>query len=330
MQLDAANRGKGRREMANGWMKTLQCKSRAADDVHHHHHHHQRHGHQHYEHHSNPKNHQHHHLLLSNSANCRNSVQNLRDIVDISKPNKQKPPKLPQTPPWKGPVSRKPDSCTKQSISKTRHSIISGTGWLLRDTDSCFPAFTELQKGHPSRNVVEIIFHTSWGPKNFPGRIEMVFKVQNLARTVTRFEEYREVVKYRARSRSAAAVNGCSEDHARCVADGNEVMRFHCLGTTTRGAYYGGGGACVFHGDKRSSLCTFSETGGAHESAGGGRGRKAMLVCRVIAGRVCKQLKFDSLLEGRVEYDSVSRENGEFLIFDSRALLPCFLVIYKL
>ncbi|CAI9771540.1 unnamed protein product [Fraxinus pennsylvanica] len=305
--------------MANGWMKTLQCKSRAADDVLHQ---------QYYDHRSNHKNHQNHYLLLSNSANCRNSVQNLRDIVDVAKPRKPKPPKPPQTPPSNEPFSRKSDFGTKQSINKTHHSIISGSGWLLRATDSCFPALTELPEGHPSRNVVEIIFRSSWGPKNFPGQIEMVFKVQNLARAMTRFEEYRELVKSRARSRSAATVNGGSEDQARCIADGNEVMRFHCLAATTRGAYDGGG--CAFYGDKKSSICTFSETGGAHESAGGGRGRKSMLVCRVIAGQVCKQLKFDSLLEGRVEYDSVSGDNGKFSVFDSRALLPCFLVIYKL
>ncbi|CAI9775543.1 unnamed protein product [Fraxinus pennsylvanica] len=312
--------------MANRWMKTLQCKSRAADDVHQHHH-------KDYDHHLNPKNHQYHHLVLLNSANCRNSVQNLRDIVEneINRHKKPKQPKQPQTPPSKGPVARTYDFGTKQFINKTRHSIISNSGSLLRATDSYFPAITELQEGHPSRNVVEIIFRTSWGPKNFPGRIEMVFKVQNLARTVTRFEEYREVVKSRARSRSSASVNCSTGHHARCVADGNEVMRFHCLGGTTREAYDGGTvGACAFHGEKKSAICTFPETGGAHESAGGGKGRKAMLVCRVIAGRVYKQLKFDSLLEGEVEYDSVSGENGEFTVFDSRALLPCFLVIYKL
>ncbi|CAA2970323.1 uncharacterized protein LOC111376085 [Olea europaea var. sylvestris] len=302
--------------MTNGWMKTLQCKSRAADDVRHH------------QLCSNPENRQNHHRLLSNSANCRNSVQNLRDVVEIPKPKKPKPPKASPKPPSKRPVSRKSDAGTKHSINKTHHSLISGYGWLLRATDSCSPALIELQEGHPSRNVVEIIFRTSWGPKNFPGQIKMVFKVQNLARTVTRFEEYRDLVKSRARSRGAATVNGGSEDHARCVADGNEVMRFQCLTATTRGAYDGGGVA--FYGDKRSAICTFSETGGAHESVGGGIGRKAMLVCRVIAGQVGKQLKFETLLGGRVEYDSVSGENGKFLVFDSRALLPCFLVVYKL
>lgn len=164
----------------------------------------------------------------------------------------------------------------------------------------------------------------------------MVFKVQNMARTVTRFEEYREVVKSRASSgvrvggKADVDVDALREDHTRCVADGNEVMRFHCLGPTGVVAYDTVGGSWAFHGGKGAAMYTFSGSGGAHESAGGGRGRKAMLVCRVIAGRVCKRLECDSFLDGRVGFDSVSGENGELLVFDSRAVLPCFLVFYKL
>lgn len=154
----------------------------------------------------------------------------------------------------------------------------------------------------------------------------MVFKVQNLSRTVTRFEEYREMMKSRVSSMNAA--NG-GEDHARCVADGNEVMRFYCLGATSGGgAYEVSCGAWSLCGGKGAAVCTYLGSGGAHENAGGGRGRRAMLVCRVIAGWVCKQqLGFDSLLDNRLGYDSVSGENGELLVFDSRAVLPCFLII---
>lgn len=148
----------------------------------------------------------------------------------------------------------------------------------------------------------------------------MIFKVQNLGRTVTRFEEYRE------RVRSRVDADGECEDHARCVADGNEVMRFHCLGPTSGGAYDACSGALAIHARKGAAICTYSGSGGAHESAGGGRGRRAMLVCRVIAGRV----GLGSLLESRVGFDSVSGGNGELLVFDSRAVLPCFLIIYKL
>ncbi|XP_071916686.1 uncharacterized protein [Coffea arabica] len=318
--------------MATAWMKSLQCKSRAVDDVVHH------------KHkvltttttpHSNPKN---HHHLIPNSGGCRNSVQSLKDVVEMTKqakPRKLKSPPAespqpPQTPPAKDAkrsLPRKPEPVSHQPATRGRPS----SSRISRSAESFFPALTELPEGHPSRNVVEIIFHTSWSPKAFSGRIEMVFKVQNLPRTVTRFEEYREVAKSRADAAGGLGVNGGGEDHARCVADGNEVMRFYCLGpTSSSGAYDAGGCAWAFSGVKGAAICTFSGSGGAHESAGGGRGRRAMLVCRVIAGRICKQLGFDSLVEGRGGYESVSGDNGELLVFDSRAVLPCFLIIYKL
>lgn len=127
------------------------------------------------------------------------------------------------------------------------------------------------------------------------------------------------------------AAGDAGEDHVRCNADGNEVMRFYCLGATSAGgAYETCGGAWGFQGGKRAAVCTYSGSGVAHESAGGGRGRRAMLVCRVIAGRVWKDLGSDPLVQERVGFDSVGGEGGELLVFDTRALLPCFLIIYKL
>ena len=151
---------------------------------------------------------------------------------------------------------------------------------------------------------------------------------------MSRFEEFREAVKARAAASSAGLAEGSNweEENARCVADGNEVMRFHCLGPTEDGGPCDGAAAgWSFPEQKGSAICTFSGSGAAHESAGGGRGRRAMLVCRVVAGRVSKQLGLaDSVLEKRVGFDSVSGKNGELLVFDSRAVLPCFLIIYRL
>ncbi|GFQ04020.1 hypothetical protein PHJA_002545900 [Phtheirospermum japonicum] len=294
--------------MGTGWLKSLQCKSTALNDVVHHHH----------RRHPNPKNRH----SLSQSASCKNGVQSLKDMVETTKPSKPKKPKSPkpnQAPPFKRPVSRKPEPGPPELPTVRSRS---------NSAESFFPSLTELPDGHPSRNVVEIIFHTSWGEKSFSGQVEMVFKVQNLTRTVTRFEEYREVVKSFVASTDAAAG---VEDHARCVADGNEVMRFYCLGATSGGgAYEAGCGAWALYGGKGAAVCTYSGSGYAHEKAGGGKGRRAMLVCRVIAGRVRKQLGCDSLVESRVGYDSVTGDDGELLVFDSRALLPCFLIIYKL
>lgn len=284
--------------MATGWVKSLQCKSRAYEDVIH----------------PSPK-----HLIPS----CRSGVQDIKNVIETTKHHKPRKPKQQPSPPPKQPSSKHPRTkkpatgSAPASFNRVRHN---NPPHPVRTQDSFFPTLTELSEGHPSRNVVEIIFHTSWSPsKAFSGRIEMIFKVQNLPRTVTRFEEYREAVKSRW------------EDDARCSADGNEVMGFHCLGPTSAGMLQDGASAWSFPSGKGTSgICTFSGSGGAHESAGGGRGRRAMMVCRVIAGRVSKQIGLVSLFEGRAGFDSVSGENGELLVFDSHAVLPCFLIIYKL
>eukprot|EP00250_Pteridium_aquilinum_P019261 c24369_g1_i1 orf=182-1945(-) len=96
-------------------------------------------------------------------------------------------------------------------------------------------AVAELEVGDSSRNVVEIIFRTSWlrlpEPSAPPGtaapsvsasgqlKIERVLKVNNLARTLARFEDYREGVKVRA--------SKLPKKHPRCLADGNELLRFY-------------------------------------------------------------------------------------------------------
>lgn len=79
---------------------------------------------------------------------------------------------------------------------------------------------------------------------------------------------------------------------------------------------------------------TTATSGKAHDeaevSAEDINDKKAMLVCRVIAGRVKKSM------EGTVEeYDSVAGAVGlysnldELYVFNPKAILPCFVVIYR-
>ncbi|KAG8476830.1 hypothetical protein CXB51_030081 [Gossypium anomalum] len=224
----------------------------------------------------NPK-----HLILSSS--CRRSSQSIKDVI---MPKKSDPKLVPSDPP--------PRPRRSGSSFTPVHPV--------RNHDTVLLALTELADGHPSRNVVEIIFHTSWSPKTFTGRIDVIFKVQSRPRT----------------------------ENTKCVADGNEVMRFRCLGPASGDC--GVNNSWLFFDGKGETICTYAGSGGAHESAGGGNGRRAMLVCRVIAGRVSKQMGFgyESSMDGRTGYDSVCGDNGKLLVFDQRAVLPCFLIIYKL
>ncbi|XVF51697.1 hypothetical protein PTKIN_Ptkin04bG0205300 [Pterospermum kingtungense] len=290
--------------MAGGWVKSLQCKSRAFEDVYH----------------PSPK-----HFIPSSS--CRRSSQSIKDVIEttMKKPHKSSPKPNPKQLPRS---SSKPEPDSNNPPPRHRRSSSTPVR-PVRNPDPVLPALTELPEGHPSRKVVEIIFHTSWTTKDFSGQIEMIFKVQNGPRTVARFEEYRETVKIRSGS-GPGGMASADEENARCVADGNEVMRFHSLGPTSGNC--GMNDTWQFSGGKGAAICTYSGSGCAHVNAGGGRGRKAMLVCRVIAGRVSNRVGFsyESLPDWRVGCDSVSGDNGELLVFDPRAVLPCFLIIYKL
>ncbi|XP_024004325.1 uncharacterized protein LOC18030024 isoform X1 [Eutrema salsugineum] len=209
---------------------------------------------------------------------------------------------------------------------------------------------TELVDGDSSRKIVEIICRTSWSKSENQGeRIDRILKVHNMHKTLARFEEYRDTVKSRA--------SKLQKKHPRCIADGNELLRFH--GTTV---------ACVLGVNGSTSLCssekccvcriirngfsakremnngigvfTASTSGRAFESiaiAGdeGKTERKALIVCRVIAGRVHRPVEnveetgwlngFDSLAGKVGLYTNVE----ELYLLNSRALLPCFVVICK-
>lgn len=189
------------------------------------------------------------------------------------------------------------------------------------------PALTELPVGHSSRQVVEIIFLSSWSPFQpppaapttgggaFAGEVEMLFRVHNSARAVALFEDYR------------AAVRAGAGGAARSAADGNEMMRF-----SPAPSYGCSSAAAAAGGEDALKIRTFDGSGGAHANGRGPEsGRRAMFLCRVIAGRVAEGPGSDSEpgpLPGK-DYDSVRAGKGELVLFDRRAVLPCFLIIYK-
>ncbi|KAK8512559.1 hypothetical protein V6N13_082897 [Hibiscus sabdariffa] len=228
-------------------------------------------------------------------------------------------------------------------------------------------AVSELGPEDSGRNIVEIIFKSSWLKKDNPiCKIERILKVQNTQRTIQRFEDCRDAVKTRALN--------STRKNPRCAADGNELLRFHCttlscsLGargssslcgsipgcgvcTIIRQGFQnkagGGGGGTVPAADSKG-IRTTASSGRAHDSIKCNDGRRAMLVCRVIAGRVKRMTDDAPSLEeednsssgGGVSspvgpYDSVAAYAGvysnleELVVFNPRAILPCFVVIYK-
>ncbi|XAR64190.1 hypothetical protein NMG60_11024438 [Bertholletia excelsa] len=214
-------------------------------------------------------------------------------------------------------------------------------------------AVSELGLEDSGRNIVEIIFKSSWLKKDNPiCKIERILKVHNTQRTIQRFEDCRDAVKLRA--------NTNTKKNPRCAADGNELLRFYCTtlacqlgsrGSTNLCGSIPGCGVCTiirqgFHSKGSSDgqgVRTTASSGRAHDLLVGSDGRRAMLVCRVIAGRVRRTADDaapdedigPSSVSGSGSCDSVAGYAGiysnleELYVFNPRAILPCFVVIYK-
>ncbi|CAH8284790.1 unnamed protein product [Eruca vesicaria subsp. sativa] len=217
-------------------------------------------------------------------------------------------------------------------------------------------AVSELGPEDSGRNIVEIIFKSSWLKKDSPiCNIERILKVHNTQRTIQRFEDCRDAVK-------ARALQTARKD-ARCAADGNELLRFHCTTLACSLGSRGSSSLCSnlpscgvcnvirhgFHVKSGAGGANAAGNGGVRTTASSGRAddllrcggdvRRVMLVCRVIAGSV-KRVESKAEEKAPVEdrgggFDSVAVNAGvysnmeELVVYNPRAILPCFVVIYK-
>ena len=177
--------------------------------------------------------------------------------------------------------------------------------------------------------------------------IKKVLRIQQTVEVLKRFEEYRELVK----SRAAEICVG--KRNERWVDDGNEVLRYHgailkcSLGYEGNTSIYGHQSCEVcsiigFGFSERSAQLSFCESSWrAHENVTGRNcsgelASRAMLICRVIAGRVAYDCG-KGLVEGEEGgFDSMAGPIGaqkdgseELTVFDLRGVLPCFLIIYN-
>ncbi|RDX62396.1 hypothetical protein CR513_59282, partial [Mucuna pruriens] len=205
-------------------------------------------------------------------------------------------------------------------------------------------AVTELVEGDSSRKIVEIICRTSWlKSENQCGRIERVLKVHNMQKTLARFEEYREMVKIKA--------SKLQKKHPRCLADGNELLRFYGTTVACSLGLNGSSSLCL---SEKCCVCRIIRNGfSAKKELKGGIGvfttstsgrafesieifgdepslRKALIVCRVIAGRVHRPLENIQEMVAQTGFDSLAGKVGlysnieELYLLNPRALLPCF------
>ncbi|KAK6147760.1 hypothetical protein DH2020_018672 [Rehmannia glutinosa] len=174
---------------------------------------------------------------------------------------------------------------------------------LLEQHQSAAHAVSDLVDGE---NIVRIIFKSGWpDPAAKPPIIHRILKIHNSPKTVNRLEEYRERVK----SNAAAVAASCKTTKTliirdeRCIADGNELLRFHCT-TFVSGFSPKMDGISTLPTSYRAHVAVPEDIEEEFEFM---HVKRAMLVCRVIAGRVgcdpCLVDKedsgFDSLLAGR-------------------------------
>ncbi|KAJ4971001.1 hypothetical protein NE237_004100 [Protea cynaroides] len=224
---------------------------------------------------------------------------------------------------------------------------------LLEQHQSIKHAVSELFDGDSGNNIVQIIFKARWDSKGEQNPIiHRILKINNSSKILSRFEDYRETVK------SKAARNGMRSRDERCIADGNELLRFHCstfaCGLGQNGNYsicnqcYCSVCGIIKSGfsAKMDGISTLSSSWGAHVALPEEieaefafmNVKRAMLVCRVIAGRIGCEGDQEAVDKENAQYDSVVGRNGgahsrsdadELFVFNPRAVLPCFVIIYS-
>ncbi|XXG63362.1 hypothetical protein AAC387_Pa05g1573 [Persea americana] len=197
--------------------------------------------------------------------------------------------------------------------------------------------FSELDKGDTSRNIVEMIFRSAlMNPEKQNKKIERVLKVMNSPEMLQRFEEYRETVKKRAR--------GLCRRNPRSMVDGNELLMFYATSMSC---------CCSRKAQKILALCENhicgacriiqsgfeteeTKTNGIQMSAvsdasddemasvvKGKKVKRAVVLCRVIAGRVAGMVG-----GGEEGFDSVrSGQLVHLFLRNPSAVLPCFVIV---
>lgn len=220
-------------------------------------------------------------------------------------------------------------------------------------------SLSELTHVDSSMNIIRMIFLAGWSSgadgEKPAGCVKRILRIHHNPRVLSRFEEYRDLVRARAARRCAAGASaGGGVVEERCIADGNERLRFHCstmlcsLGAGVCGSPY----CCTctilrlgFAGKQADvdGIATYSSGCAAHASLPEDverefsflQVRRAMLVCRVVAGRVVRGGDGD-----KVAYDSMVpvppagggrrvEDDAELLVFNPRAVLPCFVIMYS-
>lgn len=313
--------------------------------------------------------------VFSSSKTCKNSTQTRPSTPTLTSARSSQHSLVSMVPPDQTQISeipprvKQPNSCPESDISADqnpffplRNDIFPCTACgeifqkplLLEQHQAIKHAVSELIDGDSGKNIVNIIFKTGWSNKDKNPEIHRILKIHNSPKILSRFEEYREIVK------AKAARNGAVRKRdERCIADGNELLRFYCSTFLCDLGLNGNSSICnqqycsvcgiVKSGfsPKLDGISTLSSSWRAHVSIPEDieeefkfmNVKRAMLVCRVIAGRVgCdadddveiskEDGGFDSVVGRGASGVHTRIDDEELLVFNPRAVLPCFVIVY--
>ncbi|OMO72565.1 hypothetical protein CCACVL1_17709 [Corchorus capsularis] len=210
---------------------------------------------------------------------------------------------------------------------------------------------SKISEEEPSFGVVQTIFKSGWDNKLIGLKIEKVLKINHGVDVLNKFEEYREIVK------SKSTNINVSSNMERLAVDGNELLRFHgAIVTCSLGneefsniCHRECCGICrmvssslLSEGEESLSLSKNSKQADKKVVTKFvvnkiGTARKAVVICRVIAGRVAR-CNGRGLVDGEEGggFDSVVslsmdqlEGSEELIVLNARAVLPCFIVLYN-
>lgn len=203
-------------------------------------------------------------------------------------------------------------------------------------------SFKEIGAGDSSRKIIEkILGDALLNPSKKILKIRKIFRVKNSPEVVEKFEKYRDMVKQKAKE--------AGYKHPRNLVDGNELLCFYVTTMTCHNRQPElASGPCElsdcnlcqiicsrFHikCTERLGIQLSTSSKALSESIAavskGKNSKKAVIICRIIAGRI-KSMK-DRTSED--EYDSIRNYKGfcfnseHLIVKNPNALLPCFVVV---
>ncbi|GMH26404.1 hypothetical protein Nepgr_028247 [Nepenthes gracilis] len=266
-------------------------------------------------------------------------------------PRRKKPPPPPQPAPGPRPPQRPTNTERKRRLHKKSPSPVyfqrsitaySETGPRLRLVSRLSFAF----------GVIESVLLRRGWDRCSRMAIAEILKVDSGDGVLRKFEEFREAVKA-----GASRADRGSWGKERAMVDGNEILCFHGASVTCGLGSDGGQRICE---ERSCGVCRLIRTAccspldgvgptvmslnscGAHKKAvkrcGDGGSRKAIVICRGIAGCVARFKRSDAFEcgEAAAAVDSVllcddgrSDDDQELLMFNPSAVLPCFVVVYN-